>query len=252
MRIVRQYWFLILPIIILTAAYSYFGQRYNNLEFRSLSFPNGFRELLLQNNSSRIDPLFGIRRLSGNSGLQDSDLNICDALFRDPASPTVGNDDAIIRIVEFFDYRCPYCKKLSSLITKLRISDRRVRVIYKEWPILGESSELSARAALAAAKQGKYLEFHSRLMRSGFIPTIGYIKGLATDLGLDQSQFGMDMDSDETMFAIQRNVAVATKMGFIGTPSIVVGRTIIRGAITSAQLNSLVEIESSSEQPPHC
>ena len=127
-----------------------------------------------------------------------------------------------------------------------------MRIVYKEWPILGESSKLAARAALAADKQGKYQEIHTKLMQSGFIPSIGYIEYLAAELDMDWPRLSRDMASDETTLALKRTSTLADKFGFIGTPSLVVGRTIVQGAITRAQLESLIEIEAASELPSLC
>jgi protein-disulfide isomerase len=153
--------------------------------------------------------------------------------------------------VEFFDYRCPYCKILSKILSQAQ-AKYRLRVVYKEWPILGESSELAARAALAANKQGKYQEFHTKLMNIGFIPTVGYIGDLAAELGLDRSRLSRDMNSDETTLALRRTSSLAKELGLFGTPSLVVGRTIIPGALSQTQLESLIEIEASSEVPALC
>ena len=79
----------------------------------------------------------------------------------------------------FLDYRCPYCKKLTNILAKMQTD---IRTVYKEWPILGDSSLLAARAALAANKQGKYLAFHTRLMNSRLIRTAPYIEEIAIAL----------------------------------------------------------------------
>jgi protein-disulfide isomerase len=120
-------------------------------------------------------------------------MSACGALFRDPNSPAVGNRDSGVHIVAFLDYRCPYCKKLTNILAKMQVDN--VRIVYKEWPILGDSSLLAARAALAADKQGKYLAFHRRLMNSRLIPTATYIEEIAVTLGLNQSQLRTDMNS---------------------------------------------------------
>lgn len=253
MKFVKQYWYFMVLIFALTVGYIFWSGRSIELEFKPYSAHEGFRELVLDNkSSSRADPFFLLRAKTKGDALERGRINACNALFRDPTSPTLGNHDAKVSIVEFFDYRCPYCKQLSILLKETKIADNRVRIIYKEWPILGESSELATRAALASVKQGKYLQVHDRLMTSGFVPTIGYIKGFVTALGLDLSLLRSDMDSSETTLTIQRNSALAAKLGFIGTPSLVVGRTIVQGAITRAQLESLIEIESSMELPPLC
>jgi protein-disulfide isomerase len=127
-----------------------------------------------------------------------------------------------------------------------------VRIIYKEWPILGDSSVLAARAGLAADKQGKYLAFHTRLMNSRLIPTAAYIEGISVDLGMNQSQLRVDMDSQITTLAIQRTSALASTLSLIGTPALVVGRTIVQGEITRRQLDRLIENERQLQSPKVC
>jgi len=127
-----------------------------------------------------------------------------------------------------------------------------VRIVYKEWPILGDSSLLAARAALAADHQGKYLELHTRLMNSRLIPTATYIDEIAVALGLNQSQLRLDMNSAATTFAIQRTSALASTLGLLGTPALVVGRTMVQGEITQSQLERLIENERRRQSPKVC
>ena len=174
---------------------------------------------------------------------------ICDALFGDEGSPHKGGSDDALRVVEFFDYKCPYCKTLLDILADIQ-SDADFRLIYKEWPILGESSQMAARAALAAARQGAYLAFHTKLMQSRFIPTSGYIEDLSGRLGIDHSRLLDDMSSDRTSAQLQRNHALASQLGLVGTPVLIVGRTIVEGAITQKQLERLIAEERAL--PPIC
>jgi predicted DsbA family dithiol-disulfide isomerase len=209
------------------------------LEFRDRAFPRGFRELVLDSASSQIDPLFGLKRNPPAAKLNARE--VCDLLFRDPNSPTVGSRDSQVQIVTFLDYRCPYCKKLTTILSAVR-SDK-VRIIYKEWPILGDSSVLAAHAGLAADKQGKYLAFHTRLMNSRLIPTAEYIEEIAGDLGMNPTQLRVDMNSAITTDAIQHTSALASALSLVGTPALIVGRTIVQGEITRRQLERLIDIE---------
>ncbi len=234
-------------------AYYFFGiERANNLTFIARDSPEGFRELVFDKRSSSFNPLLGIKLDARSSEFGDQqrsgELNVCEALYRDPTSPVVGDHGAKVTIVEFFDYRCPYCKVLAKILSQAQIK-YRLRVVYKEWPILGKGSELAARAALAADKQDRYQEFHTELMSSGFIPTVGYIDNLVAGLGMDRLRLSRDMASNETTLALRRTSALAEELGFFCTPGLVVGRTIVQGAITRAELESLIEIEASSELP---
>ena len=224
-----------------------------NLEFRERGSPRGFRELVLEAESSGFDPIWGLTpNVSGVSKDDRSKLgvrNVCDALFRDPNSPAVGSPYSKVHVVQFFDYRCPYCKTLTKFLSEMQ---DRVRIVYKEWPILGTSSKLAARAALAAAKQDRYLAFHKRLMNSRFIPTTAYIDALAVELGINQVQLLEDMNASDTDNALQRNAVLASELGFSGTPGLVVGRTIVQGAIRQRQLESLIENEVLLLSPMDC
>ena len=127
-----------------------------------------------------------------------------------------------------------------------------LRIVYKEWPILGDGSVLAARAGLAADKQGKYPAFHTRLMNSRFIPTVAYVEGIAAELGLDLAQLRVDMNSAATMLAIQRTSALASALHLVGTPVLVVGRTIVQGEITRKQLERLIDNETHLNSPKVC
>jgi protein-disulfide isomerase len=227
MNVTKNRVYVILTAITLVVAYFLFSTLPPpKLEFRDRAFPRGFRDLVLESASSQIDPLLGLQRspLLGAASEQGSQ-EVCDALFRDSNSPAVGNRDSEVQIVAFLDYRCPYCKKLTNIMSKMQADN--VRIIYKEWPILGDSSVLAARAGLAADKQGKYIAFHTRLMNSRLIPTIAYIEEIAIELGMNPSQLREDMKSGSTTLSIQRTSALASALSLIGTPALVVGRTIV-------------------------
>jgi protein-disulfide isomerase len=252
MNVTKNRVYVILTAITLVVAYFLFSTLPPpKLEFRDRAFPRGFRDLVLESASSQIDPLFGPQRspLLGAASEQGSQ-EVCDALFRDSNSPAVGNRDSEVQIVAFLDYRCPYCKKLTNIISKMQADN--VRIIYKEWPILGDSSVLAARAGLAADKQGKYIAFHTRLMNSRLIPTIAYIEAIAIELGMNPSQLREDMKSGSTTLSIQRTSALASALSLIGTPALVVGRTIVQGEITRSQLERLIENERHLQSPKVC
>lgn len=257
MEAVKKYWRVLLLAVVLVIGYLFLGfEKTNDLQFIALDSPKGFRELAFDGRtSSSLNPIFGVEQVdrSSESGGQQrrGELNVCEELFQDPTSPVIGDNRAKVTIVEFFDYRCPYCKILTPMLGELR-AEYSLRIVFKEWPILGEDSELAARAALAADRQGRYQEIHAKLMSSGFIPSIGYIEYLAAELGLDQPRLSRDMVSVETTLALRRTSDLAKELGFLGTPSLVVGRTIVQGAITRAELASLIEIEASSELPVPC
>jgi protein-disulfide isomerase len=248
MRVPKKQAYAVLAAATLVVAYFLFSiVPPPKLEFRDRAFPAGFRDLVLETASSQLDPLFGPRQ-SPPSRMDARE--ICDALFRDLGSPAVGDRDSRIQIVAFLDYRCPYCRKLTAILSGLQTEN--VRVVYKEWPILGDSSILAARAGLAADKQGQYLPFHTRLMNSRLIPTAAYVEEIAAGFGMNRSQLRADMNSPGVTLAIQRNSALASALGLIGTPALVVGRTIVQGEITQSQLERLIENETQLRPPKAC
>jgi len=125
-----------------------------------------------------------------------------------------------------------------------------VRLIYREWAILGPPSVLAARAALAADRQGKYLPLHERLMRSRLILTMDYIDALAGDLGIDRARLHTDMTASGTELALRRTAKLASSLGFLGTPGLVVGRTVVQGEISRRDLEALIAEEKRSPQKP--
>jgi protein-disulfide isomerase len=127
-----------------------------------------------------------------------------------------------------------------------------VRVIYKEWPILGANSVVAARYGLAADRQGQYLPFHLRLMRSRFVLTPESIEAIASQLGMNVPRLREDMASDVTTRILQHTAALASALGFIGTPSMVVGRTTVQGEISRSQLDHLIEDELRPQSPKPC
>ena len=220
------------------------------LEFQDRQFPKGFRNLVLKRPTSRFDPTvaFPQKPFDDAAPTQDA-LELCNELFRDPHSPTAGRPDYQIQLVTFLDYRCPYCRTLTNIMSNMQPN---VRITYKEWPILGDSSVLAARAALAAHQQGKYLEFHTRLMNTRLVPTTSYIEEIASELGMNLTQLRDDMGSDATTLEIKRTSTLASALGFIGTPALVVGRTIVEGEITRVQLGLVIEGEMRQQSPRTC
>ena len=247
---------ILIALIMVMGLFALWVGRAEKLAFREVARPEGFRELVLQKPSSRPDMfLAGLPESGVKTGADLPDgarLNVCDALFRDPASPFAGSAQSPLTIVEFFDYQCPYCKVLTQMLTDIQESEARVRVIYKDWPILSENSELAARAALAADKQQKYAAFHRRIMRAKLIPTRRYIEDVAKWLGLDVARLREDMVADETSRALRRTARLASALGLIGTPALVVGRTIVQGGIARTQLDRLIEIELQSAPARTC
>jgi protein-disulfide isomerase len=158
----------------------------------------------------------------------------------DPASPVGGNPDGDVSLVEFFDYNCPYCRRMGPILRQMIENDANLRIVYKEWPILGSGSVFAAKAALAAHKQGKYLAFHEALMEGPGKADESRVLEVAKYIGLDIERLRGDMDSDEIIQAIDRNMALARALQITGTPTFVIGSEIIRGAVDMAALETSV------------
>ena len=161
-------------------------------------------------------------------------------LLHDPSSPASGNLDGEISLVEFFDYRCGYCKRAASAVTQLQKEDLRVRVVYKDFPILGEASEIAAKAALASHAQGKHQAFHEALLASKAELTNEQILHIASEVGLDAKRLEADMAKPEWQTVIDRNRALARELGITGTPGFIVGTEFVPGALDLKGLKELI------------
>jgi protein-disulfide isomerase len=161
-------------------------------------------------------------------------------VFDDPASPVGGNPQGDVTIVEFFDYRCPYCKQVQPAIRKLLDQDRGLRFVYKEFPVLGEPSQVAAHAALAAQLQGKYEAFHTALMATKGQISEDVILQVAGSVGLDVDRLKHDMTKPEIDRALSANRSLAKALDIRGTPGFVIGDHIIPGAIDLDALKTMV------------
>ena len=171
-----------------------------------------------------------------------------DLLESDPNAPVLGNPDGDITVVEFFDYNCPYCRRAKPHVEALLDADPNVRLVYREWPILGEGSVFAARAALASREQGKYVEFHWALMGMAGRAEEASVLQVAEQVGLDIPQLRRDMDSPEIDEHIATSMQLSQALGFNGTPSFVIGDALIPGVIEADQMISLVNDARSARQ----
>jgi protein-disulfide isomerase len=161
-------------------------------------------------------------------------------VFDDPQSPVAGNPQGNVTLVEFFDYRCPYCKEVEPALEKLVADDRQLRFIYKEFPVLGPDSEIAARVALAARKQGKYDAFHRAMMNTTGHIDEAVIYKVAASAGLDVDKAKEDMKSPDIDKELKANIELGNLLDIGGTPAFVVGDTIVPGAISAADLKQLI------------
>ena len=162
-------------------------------------------------------------------------------LLEDPETPVGGNPKGDVSLVEFFDYRCPYCKQVVPALEALLAKDKQLRLVYKEFPVLGPDSVHAARAALASRKQGKYEPMHRALMAvKGQIDEAAVMK-IAGSVGLDVERLKADMAAPEIDRALKTNIKLAEALDIRGTPGFVIGDEIVPGAVSLETLKQLIE-----------
>jgi protein-disulfide isomerase len=162
-------------------------------------------------------------------------------LNEDPDSPVRGNANGDIALVEFFDYNCPYCRQILSTLADLQEANPRLRIVYKEFPVLNDNSRFAARAALASRRQDKYFEFHDALMGASGIITPETVIELARSVGIGIRRLRRDMSDPAVVAAIERNLALAESLRITGTPGFVVGDRVFRGAADRETLQALID-----------
>ena len=162
------------------------------------------------------------------------------ALEQDPNAPVLGNPEGDVTVVEFFDYNCGYCRRTFEDVHTLMSDDTNVRVVMREWPILGEESVYAARASLASRNQGKYEEFHNALMRNEGRANEASVMRIAGELGMDVEQLKLDMDAPEVVAHIQTSMQLTQALGLNGTPAFIFGEQLVPGAIELEQMQALV------------
>jgi len=163
-----------------------------------------------------------------------------DELVNAPDSPVLGNPSGNVTVVEFFDYRCPYCKSVAKSFIEMFEGDGNVRVVLKEFPILGAESEFAAKAALAAQKQGKYRDFHLALMAFKGQLSVDDVRRIAGEVGMDMAKLERDMQSPEIAATINRDYALAEALGIKGTPAFIVGNELIPGVISAEEMQKKI------------
>ena len=163
-------------------------------------------------------------------------------VLRDPDVPVVGNPEGDIAIVEWFDYNCPYCRRLEPELRQVVQDDGKVRLILKDWPILGPVSVVAARMALACKFQDKYGQAHDALIGVSSKLTEPRISELLAGAGIDVDRAKRDLaEKAKTIDAIlARNNAQAEGLGFRGTPSFIVGKFRVPGVLTMAEFEQVI------------
>ena len=173
----------------------------------------------------------------------DHDTVLTEALvLRDPDVPVIGNPNGDISIVEWYDYNCPYCRKVAPELRQVVEDDGKVRLVLKDWPILGEVSKLSARLVLAAKFQDKFLPAHEALIGVSSRLTEPRVRELLAGAGVDMDRLNKDLASNgKTIDAIlTRNNDQALAFEFRGTPSFIVGKYRVPGVLSMNEFEQVI------------
>jgi len=163
-----------------------------------------------------------------------------EALERDPGDPVLGNPEGDVTVVEFFDYQCGYCKSMLKPLLDLVEADGNIRLILKEFPILGPASETAALASLASARQGRYEDFHVALLGLRGRLSSEAIYQVALEVGLDVTQLKADMTDPAIQAHVRKSFKLAQVLEIQGTPAFTIGDQMIPGAVSREQLAELV------------
>lgn len=201
------------------------------------------REFILRNPEVLIEALeaLDVRRQAESEQRQRQALVARrEQLLNDPANPVLGNPSGDVTLVEFFDYRCPYCKQMHEPLNELLRSDPRLRFVHIQFPILGPDSVFAARAALASRPQNRYPQFHDAVMSARGNLDEAAVMRIATTVGLDVQRLRRDMTSPAIQAQIVAALALAQELGINGTPAFVIGDRLISGAVDVGVLRGAI------------
>jgi protein-disulfide isomerase len=169
-----------------------------------------------------------------------------DEVFHDADAPVGGNPDGDVTLVEFYDYNCPYCRQMSAVIGQVEAADPQLRLLYKEWPILG--SVFPAKAALAANRQGRFITFHRALYQLRGEVDEGKTLATAKSLGLDVDRLKSDIGDPAIDAMLKRNLALARVLKLDGTPGFIIGDQILTGPTELDKLQTVIR-KTRDKQP---
>jgi protein-disulfide isomerase len=183
----------------------------------------------------------------------DGDILSRDAVLRDPDIPSLGNPQGDITIVEYFDYQCPYCKKVAPDLAQVAHEDGKVRLVLKDWPIFGPVSAYGARMVLAAKFQDKYEAAHDALIAAKTKLTEPAIDEILGKAGVDVAKATADRDAHaaEIDALMARNDAQARAFGFQGTPAFIIGTFRVPGSLNIASFKQAIADARKAAAPPN-
>ena len=166
-----------------------------------------------------------------------------DLLLNSPRQAVIGNPNGDVTLVEFFDYNCTYCKRALGDVTRLIDEDPNLRIVLKEFPVLGVGSTEAAQVAAAVAiiAPELYAEFHFLLLGSSAQASLDLAIGAAVEAGVDEAELRDAMESDEIIATIEESYMLADALALTGTPSYVLGNEVIVGAVGYDALRNMIE-----------
>ncbi len=164
------------------------------------------------------------------------------AITRDPGPARIGSRDPEVTIVEYFDYNCPFCRRITPMLRQVVAAGPRLALIYKDWPVLGPASVYAARCALAAGYQGKYLQAHDALLGGPRLTSDAEVRQVLSRAGIDVARMLRDLQGHATEInrVLDRNDDEARALELQGTPGLLIGRTLVAGVVGRAELLRLI------------
>ena len=158
-------------------------------------------------------------------------------------NPRLKNTNSDVTIYEFFDYNCGYCKSVMQNIFNIYKKDKKVEIVFVEWPILSNSSLSASKASLAARNQNKYFEFHNKLMKHTGKIDDKLLLSFAKDLKIDVKKLKSDYSNEKLMLIINKNREIANRLNLRGTPAFIIGNKIYPGAMSEKDIEKAAALE---------
>ncbi|MFA7441406.1 MAG: DsbA family protein [Sphingomonadaceae bacterium] len=168
----------------------------------------------------------------------------------DPVAPTIAPEGHDVTVVVFSDYQCPYCRKIHPVLEELMRKDRKVKLVYRDWPIFGAASTEAARAAIAAQYQGRHAAFNDALMQTQGRLNSKSIRTAADRAGVDWARLQADLKTHRTEIdqLLSRSSRYAAMMDLAGTPALLVGSYLIPGGVDIGPLREAVTLARTQER----
>ena len=210
---------------------------------RQMSFDQKVRTYLIANPELFAEMAQILQKRSGQQrvALRIRTLTALKRVVRSPRGlPVMGNPKGDVTVVEFFDYRCPYCKQSLDVLRRLISDDPNVRLVFKEFPILGPESLYASRVAIASREQGKYLQLHEALMSHRGKFDQKSVLNIARGVGLDTDRLLADMQKPKVQAMIKEARLIADRLAITGTPALIIGDEVVPGFADLVSLKTLV------------